>query len=116
MVRNGTGSFSFRSETITTPNRRNDFQGLPVPWKSIFLSAPAWAIVITHGCSVFGYFTVINQLPTYMKYILNFNIKQVRCFVVFSSFYLYIPLVGSFVSFVRSFRNETSPDVRDVSP
>ncbi|XP_078045525.1 putative inorganic phosphate cotransporter [Augochlora pura] len=51
-------------------------KGLPVPWKSIFLSAPVWAIVVTHGCSVFGYFTVVNQLPTYMKYIMNFNIKQ----------------------------------------
>ncbi|XP_076654756.1 putative inorganic phosphate cotransporter [Halictus rubicundus] len=51
-------------------------KGLSVPWKSIFLSAPVWAIVITHGCSVFGYFTVVNQLPTYMKYILNFNIKE----------------------------------------
>ncbi|XP_015433654.1 PREDICTED: putative inorganic phosphate cotransporter [Dufourea novaeangliae] len=51
-------------------------KGLPVPWKSIFRSAPVWAIVVTHGCSVFGYFTVVNQLPTYMKYILDFNIKQ----------------------------------------
>lgn len=49
---------------------------LSVPWKSIFTSPPVWAIVITHGCSVFGYFTVVNQLPTYMKYILNFNIKE----------------------------------------
>lgn len=49
---------------------------LPVPWKSIFLSVPVWAIVVTHVCSVFGYFTVVNQLPTYMKYILNFNIKE----------------------------------------
>ncbi|XP_076161361.1 putative inorganic phosphate cotransporter isoform X2 [Ptiloglossa arizonensis] len=49
---------------------------LPVPWKSILLSAPVWAIIVTHACSVFGYFTVVNQLPTYMKYILNFNIKQ----------------------------------------
>ncbi|XP_053986969.1 putative inorganic phosphate cotransporter isoform X1 [Hylaeus volcanicus] len=56
--------------TTTTTKR------LPVPWKSIFLSAPVWAIIITHACSVFGYFTVVNQLPTYMKYILNFNIKQ----------------------------------------
>ncbi|XP_066259673.1 sialin [Euwallacea similis] len=46
-----------------------------VPWKQIFLSAPVWAIVITHACSVFGYFTVINQLPTYMKDILHFDIK-----------------------------------------
>lgn len=49
---------------------------LPVPWKSILTSTPVWAIILTHGCSVFGYFTVVNQLPTYMKYILNFNIKE----------------------------------------
>ena len=54
------------------------FQRLPVPWKSILLSIPVWTIVVTHSCSVFGYFTVVNQLPTYMKYILNFNIKEVR--------------------------------------
>lgn len=47
-----------------------------VPWKSIFTSAPVWAIILTHGASVFGFFTVVNQLPTYMKYILNFNIKE----------------------------------------
>ncbi|ERL87404.1 hypothetical protein D910_04799 [Dendroctonus ponderosae] len=47
-----------------------------VPWKRIFLSLPVWAIIITHGCSVFGYFTVVNQLPTYMKNVLHFNIKK----------------------------------------
>lgn len=49
---------------------------LPVPWRSIVTSRPVWAIVITHACSVFGYFTVVHQLPTYMKYILHFNIKE----------------------------------------
>ncbi|XP_066584108.1 putative inorganic phosphate cotransporter [Prorops nasuta] len=49
---------------------------LAVPWKSIITSLPVWAIILTHGASVFGYFTVVNQLPTYMKYILNFNIKE----------------------------------------
>lgn len=49
-----------------------------VPWKSILTSPPVWAIILTHGASVFGFFTVVNQLPTYMKYILNFNIKEVR--------------------------------------
>ncbi|XP_014482728.1 PREDICTED: putative inorganic phosphate cotransporter [Dinoponera quadriceps] len=49
---------------------------LPVPWRSVFTSGPVWAIVVTHACSVFGYFTVVNQLPTYMKYILHFNIKE----------------------------------------
>lgn len=49
---------------------------LAVPWRAMLTSTPVWAIIITHGCSVFGYFTVVNQLPTYMKYILNFDIKQ----------------------------------------
>lgn len=49
-----------------------------VPWKQILTSPPVWAIIITHGASVFGYFTVVNQLPTYMKYILEFNIKEVN--------------------------------------
>lgn len=48
-----------------------------VPWLSILSSPCVWAIIIVHGCSVFGYFTVVNQLPTYMKTILHYNIKEV---------------------------------------
>ncbi|KAK7861723.1 hypothetical protein R5R35_014581 [Gryllus longicercus] len=51
-------------------------KALSVPWVKILTSPPVWAIIITHGASVFGYFTVVNQLPTYMKYILHFNIKD----------------------------------------
>ncbi|KAK6628099.1 hypothetical protein RUM44_010581 [Polyplax serrata] len=48
---------------------------LSVPWKAMLTSLPVWAIIVTHGCSVFGYFTVVNQLPTFTKYILHYNIK-----------------------------------------
>uniref|UniRef100_A0A336K4M5 CSON011174 protein n=1 Tax=Culicoides sonorensis TaxID=179676 RepID=A0A336K4M5_CULSO len=47
-----------------------------VPWREILTSPPVWAIITTHGASVFCYFTVVNQLPTYMKHILHFNIKE----------------------------------------
>ncbi|KAI8439166.1 hypothetical protein MSG28_013013 [Choristoneura fumiferana] len=50
---------------------------IPVPWRKMLLSPPVWAIVITHGCSVFGYFTVVNQLPSYIESILHYNIKHV---------------------------------------
>ncbi|XP_035796100.1 sialin-like isoform X1 [Anopheles albimanus] len=70
-----------------TPEERNEIEGAInaagkkkkpsyVPWKQILTSAPVWAIILTHGASVFGFFTVVNQLPTYMKNILNFNIKE----------------------------------------
>lgn len=48
-----------------------------VPWLAILTAPCVWAIVITHGTSVFGYFTIVNQLPTYMSEILNFDIKHV---------------------------------------
>lgn len=71
----------------TTSKKRPSY----VPWGSM-LSAPCvWAIIIVHGCSVFGYFTVVNQLPTYMKTILHFNIKEVsRPEFSFSHPYLYV--------------------------
>ncbi|XP_026495997.1 sialin [Vanessa tameamea] len=47
-----------------------------VPWRRMLLSAPVWAIVVTHGASVFGYFTVVNQLPTYIESILHYDIKH----------------------------------------
>lgn len=53
-------------------NKRN----MPVPWKSMLTSAPVWAIIITHGASVFGYFTVVNQLPSYIESILHYNVKH----------------------------------------
>lgn len=47
-----------------------------VPWLSIFTSPAVYAIILTHGASVFGYFTIVNQLPTYMKVILKYDIKK----------------------------------------
>ncbi|XP_039955350.1 sialin isoform X1 [Bactrocera tryoni] len=61
-----------------------------VPWRDLFTSAPVWAIVITHGLSVFGFFTVVNQLPTFMDQILHFNIKQNG---LFSS----LPYLGKYI-------------------
>ncbi|KAL1464582.1 hypothetical protein WDU94_004213 [Cyamophila willieti] len=49
---------------------------LRVPWLKIFTSPCVWAIIITHALSVFGYFTIVNQLPNYFKNILHFDIKK----------------------------------------
>lgn len=47
-----------------------------VPWLQMLMNLPVWAIIITHTCSVFGYFMVVNQLPTYMKDVLHYDIKK----------------------------------------
>jgi len=68
------------------------WQGHRVPWISILTSPCVWAIIITHGASVFGYFTVVNQLPTYMKHILHFNIKAVSCCFVLQAVVSFVAL------------------------
>ncbi|XP_072944504.1 sialin isoform X2 [Epargyreus clarus] len=58
------------------PQDGNGNGHMPVPWKAMLLSPPVWAIIVTHGASVFGYFTVVNQLPTYVESILHYSIKH----------------------------------------
>jgi hypothetical protein len=43
----------------------------------VLTSAPVWAIVVGHTCAVFGIYLVLTTLPTYMKYVLRFDIQQV---------------------------------------
>ncbi|KAK3923783.1 Sialin [Frankliniella fusca] len=56
--------------------RSKEKETLPVPWRALLTSGPVWAIVLAHVASIYGFFTVVNQLPTFMKKVLNFNIKE----------------------------------------
>ncbi|KAJ1524954.1 hypothetical protein ONE63_009810 [Megalurothrips usitatus] len=47
-----------------------------VPWKSILTSLPFWGILAAHMGQNYGYETLLTQLPTFMKQILHFNIKD----------------------------------------
>uniref|UniRef100_A0AAR5QA61 Major facilitator superfamily (MFS) profile domain-containing protein n=2 Tax=Dendroctonus ponderosae TaxID=77166 RepID=A0AAR5QA61_DENPD len=49
---------------------------LDVPWKSILTSVPMWALVITQVGHDWGFFTMITDLPKYMKDVLKFNVSQ----------------------------------------
>lgn len=48
----------------------------PVPWISILTSLPFWAILISHMGQNYGYETLMTELPTFMKQVLHFNIKE----------------------------------------
>lgn len=37
------------------------------PWKSIILSAPVWAIIISHFAENWGFYTLMTQLPKYLN-------------------------------------------------
>lgn len=38
-----------------------------VPWKEIAMSVPFYAIIISHFAENWGLYTMLTQLPTYMK-------------------------------------------------
>lgn len=38
-----------------------------IPWKSIFKSLPVWAITVSHFSENWGFYTLLTQLPKFMK-------------------------------------------------
>ncbi|CAL4122351.1 unnamed protein product [Meganyctiphanes norvegica] len=47
-----------------------------IPWRHIFTSLPFWAILVAHVAQNWGFYTLLTELPTFMKNILHFDIKQ----------------------------------------
>lgn len=50
---------------------------MPVPWKSILTSWPAWAIGITTFGRIWVHYVFIIPGPMYMKTVLGFSIQAV---------------------------------------
>ncbi|KAJ1524730.1 hypothetical protein ONE63_009613 [Megalurothrips usitatus] len=48
----------------------------PIPWMSVLKSMPFWAILVAHMGQNYGYETLLTELPTYMKQVLRFSIKD----------------------------------------
>ncbi|RZB41338.1 MFS 1 and/or Sugar tr domain containing protein [Asbolus verrucosus] len=46
------------------------------PWKKILTSMPVWAIVASHFCDNWGFYTLLTQLPTFMKDSFNFELGK----------------------------------------
>ncbi|CAG7816241.1 unnamed protein product [Allacma fusca] len=49
---------------------------VPTPWRAILTSVPVWAILIAHVGEDYGLYTLLTELPTYMKTVLHFNIRE----------------------------------------
>ncbi|KAF2903420.1 hypothetical protein ILUMI_02773 [Ignelater luminosus] len=58
-------------ELANVSNEKRD-----IPWKAIFSSVPLWALVIAQLGHDWGLFTMVTDLPKYMKSVLKFNVKQ----------------------------------------
>lgn len=41
--------------------------GMDTPWKAIFTSVPVYAIMVANVTSNWGFYTLLTQLPSYLK-------------------------------------------------
>lgn len=46
------------------------------PWAAIFTSAPMIALIITHSSHNWGFWTLLTEMPSYMKSVLGLDIKK----------------------------------------
>ncbi|ENN75168.1 hypothetical protein YQE_08281, partial [Dendroctonus ponderosae] len=47
-----------------------------VPWKEIFTSMPVWAITVSHFAENWGFYTLLTQLPKYLKDAYNYDLGK----------------------------------------
>lgn len=47
--------------------KTNNPKFLKAPWKHIWTSVPVWAIIVAHFCESWGFFTLLTQLPSFLK-------------------------------------------------
>lgn len=52
-------------------------QNLLPPWLDILRSPALWAIVAAHFAENWGFYTWLTELPSFMKYALNFDLQNV---------------------------------------
>ncbi|XP_074030497.1 putative inorganic phosphate cotransporter isoform X2 [Leptinotarsa decemlineata] len=53
-----------------------NMEKVPTPWKSILTSLPFWAILVAHCGQNLGFWTLLTEIPSYMKNILHFEISS----------------------------------------
>ncbi|XP_063600045.1 sialin-like [Penaeus indicus] len=52
---------------------------LPIPWRAIMTSLPVWAIMVVQTGNNWGFFTLLTEMPTYLKNVLHFDMRSVSC-------------------------------------
>ena len=65
---------------IMSDRKETSNERLVIPWKSILLSVPVWAIVIAHTAGNFGTYVMTSYMPSYLDEQLHYNIKSAAIF------------------------------------
>lgn len=85
-----------------------------IPWRSIVTSVPLLAIVVAHFSYNWTFYTLLTLLPTYMKDVLGFSIKQngMLSALPYIGCAIMAVLSGQFADYLRETRNCATVKVR----
>ncbi|XP_055545792.1 putative inorganic phosphate cotransporter isoform X2 [Wyeomyia smithii] len=75
-VEHGTISAEERDFIENSLGNQDHSKKIVTPWKAIFTSAPMIALIITHSSHNWGFWTLLTEMPTYMKNVLELEIKK----------------------------------------
>ncbi|XP_055916061.1 putative inorganic phosphate cotransporter [Eupeodes corollae] len=64
------------AESPKDTNEEETKRKLPTPWLHILTSVPFYCCMLAHATNTWGYYTLLTQIPTYLKSILGMDIKK----------------------------------------
>jgi len=76
----------------------------PTPWMDMFKSLPVWAIIVAHMAENWGWYTLLTQLPTYLKKVLRFSIQEAGFIssLPYLTMVIVVQLGGRLVDYLRA--------------
>ncbi|XP_050443635.1 putative inorganic phosphate cotransporter isoform X2 [Adelges cooleyi] len=63
-------------EYITSSLSNTACTKIPTPWRKICTSLPVWAILIAHLAENWGFWILVMDMPSYVRFVLKFDIKS----------------------------------------
>ncbi|XP_067658052.1 sialin-like [Haliotis asinina] len=94
-----------------TPHKK-----INVPWKSIAISLPSYAIIVSNITSDWGAYTLLTNIPTYMSEVLKFDIASNGLYsaLPYIVFWAMINVAGWMADFVRRRSIFTTTNTRKI--
>lgn len=90
-------------ETSLGSTNSHDTKTGRTPWLKFVKSVPVWAIIVAHTFANWGTYTLLTNIPTYMKEVLKFDIKSNGLFsaIPFIFFWVFINVGGFVADYLR---------------
>uniref|UniRef100_A0A1B0GQA4 Major facilitator superfamily (MFS) profile domain-containing protein n=1 Tax=Phlebotomus papatasi TaxID=29031 RepID=A0A1B0GQA4_PHLPP len=66
----------FIQESLGQETDTEEIKKLTTPWRRIFTSLPFISLIVAHSAQNWGFWTLLTEIPTYMKNVLEMDIKK----------------------------------------